>query len=92
MSSCNSCGDGQGSPFSEGLELVKFVYNAHNGAIRNQPITNGPLKTKCQGCGKEFILETYVGLCPYCDGVHAVSPPRSNDQNNIQFAGKGFKL
>ncbi len=91
MGACGSCGDG-GGPFSEGKELVEFVYNAHGGAIKDLPISSGELETRCQGCGASFTLETYVGKCPKCGGVHAVSPPRSNDPANIQFAGAGYKL
>jgi len=92
MGTCNSCESGGAGPFSKGRELVEFVYNAHDGAIRNMPIAGGPLHTKCQGCGEPFVLETYVGKCPKCGGVHAVSPPLSNDPSNIQFAGVGYKL
>ncbi len=93
MSDCGSgCGTGAGGPFSEGLELVEFVYQAHGGAVANSPIPNGGLATKCQGCGADFTLATFVGKCPACGGVHAVSPPRSDDPANIQFAGEGYKL
>lgn len=92
MGECGSCGTGGAGPFSEGKELIEFVYCAHDGAIRNLPISSGALETKCQGCGEPFTLETYVGKCPKCGGVHAVSPPRSDDAANIQFAGADFKL
>ena len=92
MGSCGSCGNGGGGPFSEGKELVEFVYNAHGGAIKDQSIPNGGLKTKCRGCGETFTLTTFVGKCPACGGVHAVSPPRCEDEANIQFAGKGYSL
>jgi hypothetical protein len=91
MGDCGSCGEGAG-PFSEGKELVEFVYNAHGGGLRNQPIPNGGLKTTCQGCNAEFTLTTFVGQCPECGGVHAVSPPRCHDAANIQFAGQDFVL
>jgi len=91
MSNCTGCGNGAG-PFSEGRELVEFVYNAHGGGLRNKPIANGGLKAVCQGCGADFLLETYVGTCPACGGVHAVSPPRSSDPINIQFAGNDYRL
>jgi hypothetical protein len=53
----------------------------------------GPgLETECRGCGESFTLKTFVGKCPGCGGVHAVSPPRCEDQANIQFAGVGYKL
>jgi hypothetical protein len=90
MGTCGSCGDGSGGPFSEGRELVEFVSQAHGGAIKDQPIPDGGLKTECQGCGESFTLKTFVGKCPKCGGVHAVSPPRSNDPANIQFAGADF--
>ncbi len=90
MGSCGSCGGGAG-PFGEGKELVEFVYNAHGGAIKDQEIPGG-LETKCQGCGEPFTLKTFVGKCPKCGGVHAVSPPRCEDPANIQFAGEGYKL
>jgi hypothetical protein len=91
VGTCGSCSDGPG-PFSEGRELVEFVYNAHGGAIRDLPIPNGGLKTVCQGCNEPFVLKTFVGKCPKCGGVHAVSPPRCDDPANIQFAGVGYKL
>ena len=43
-------------------------------------------------CSSPFILKTFVGSCPVCGGVHAVSPPCANDPANVQFAGDGFKL
>jgi hypothetical protein len=92
MGGCGS-GHGEGSgPFSEGRELVEFVCNAHGGGVRNQLIPNGGLKTHCQGCDAEFTLMTFVGKCPECGGVHAVSPPRCDDASNIQFAGEGYEL
>jgi hypothetical protein len=92
MGACGSCGDGGAGPFSEGKELVEFVYSAHDGAIKDMPISNGGLETECRGCGESFTLKTFVGKCPECGGVHAVSPPRCEDQANIQFAGVGYKL
>lgn len=91
MGNCSGCGNGAG-PFSEGRELVEFVYNAHGGGLRSKPIANGGLKTVCQGCGAGFILATYVATCPACGGVHAVAPPRSTDPANIQFAGNDYRL
>ncbi len=91
MGSCGSCSSGAG-PFSEGKDLVEFVYNAHDGAIKDSPVPNGGLEAKCQGCGETFTLKTFVSKCPACGGVHAVSPPRCEDAANIQFAGVGFKL
>ena len=91
MGECGSCSTGAG-PFSEGKDLVEFVCNAHGGAIKDQPIPDAGLKTKCHGCGEPFTLETFVGKCPKCGGVHAVSPPRCDDPANIQFAGVGYKL
>ena len=91
MGGCGSCSSGAG-PFSEGKELVEFVYAAHDGAIKDMPIANGGLDATCQGCGESFTLMTHVGKCPKCGGVHAVSPPRSDDAANIQFAGADFKL
>ena len=91
MGGCGSCESGGGGPFAEGKELVEFVYNAHDGAIKDQAIPGG-LETKCKGCGELFTLKTFVGKCPKCGGVHAVSPPRCEDPANIQFAGEGYKL
>jgi hypothetical protein len=91
MGECGSCSSGAG-PFSEGKELVEFVYGAHDGAIKDMPIPNGGLSAKCQGCGESFMLTKFVGKCPKCGGVHAVSPPRSEDASNIQFAGADYKL
>jgi hypothetical protein len=92
MGNCG-CGHNAGAgPFAEGRSLVEFVAAAHGGALRNNPLPNGGLQTACQGCGFEFTLTTFVGSCPECDGVHAVSPPRCEDPANIQFAGAGYRL
>ena len=94
MSGC-ACGNnhgGNGGPFAAGRELVEFVYQAHGGALRSQPLPNGGLATHCQGCGAPFTLTTFVASCPSCGGVHAVSPPRSDNAANIQFAGSDFSL
>jgi hypothetical protein len=91
MGCCSNTGGNTG-PFAEGRDLVEFVYHAHGGGLRDQPVPNNGLATLCQGCGAEFTLTTFVGKCPACDGVHAVSPPRSDDAANIQFAGKDFSL
>jgi hypothetical protein len=71
--------------------LVEFVYQAHGGVLRQKPLPNA-LQTNCQGCNEAFSLTTFVGCCPHCGGVHAVSPPRANDSGNIQFAGTDFQL
>ncbi|RNC71768.1 MAG: hypothetical protein ED859_03425 [Desulfuromonadales bacterium] len=92
MGKCG-CGHATGAgPFAEGRELVEFVRQAHGGALRVRPIPDGGLATTCQGCGAAFTLTTFVGTCPACAGVHAVSPPRCDDPANIQFAGAGYTL
>jgi len=70
---------------------VEFVACAHGGTLRNRPLPGG-LTTSCQQCGIPFILTTFVGSCPDCGGVYAVSPPRCDDPANIQFAGAGYRL
>lgn len=91
MSGCGcGCGSG-GGPYSKGRELVEFVFFAHGGAVRDQPIMQGPLATVCQGCGESFVLVTYLGQCPACGGVHAVAP-LSPTAENIQYAGDDFRL
>lgn len=92
MSDCGSCGPAGSGPFSEGRDLVEFVYAAHGGAVARAPIPNGGIPTTCKGCGESFVLRTFVGKCPKCGGVHAVSPPRAQDPNGVQFAGEGFSL
>lgn len=93
MGQCGCGGHGNGTgPFSEGRELVEFVASAHGGALRERPIPDGGLATTCQGCGNPFTLTTFVGSCPECGGVHAVSPPRCDDPAHIQFAGPGYRL
>ncbi len=92
MGDCGSCGPEGGGPFSEGRELVDFVAQAHGGAVAGAPLPSGGLDTKCQGCGEPFKLTTFVGKCPKCGGVHAVSPPRAEDAANIQYAGEGYTL
>jgi len=93
MAGCG-CGDrhGAGGPFAEGRELVEFVSQAHGGALRSRALPGEGLPTACRGCGEPFVLVTFVGCCPACGGVHAVSPPRCHDAANIQFAGPDFVL
>jgi len=92
MSNCG-CGHSAGSgPFSEGRDLVEFVYNAHGGGLRNAPIPNGGIETCCRGCGGAFTLATFVGQCPQCGGVHAIAPPRSQDPSAVQYAGPDYQL
>lgn len=92
MSNCG-CGHGTGQgPYAEGKELVEFVAQAHGGALRSRSLPGDGLSTTCQGCGFPFSLTTFVGSCPACGGVHAVSPPRCDDPANIQFAGVGYQL
>jgi len=88
---CNNEAGTTGGPFSKGKELVQFVYNAHGGAMRDQPIAQGALDIVCQGCKASFTLATYVGKCPECSGVHAVAPINPVAEN-VQFAGTGFIL
>jgi len=71
--------------------LVEFVLKAHGGSVALSALPSG-LEHNCQGCGKPFVLETFVQSCPACGGVHAVSPPRANDPTAIQFAGTDFAL
>lgn len=87
----SSHGHGDG-PFAQGRELVEFVAQAHGGALRRRELPNGGLESACQGCGESFVLTTFVGSCPSCHGVHAISPPRAGDAANIQYAGDGFQL
>ena len=82
---------GSAGPFSKGKELVEFVYNAHGGAVRDQPISTGTLSILCQGCNVAFNLETYIGKCPECGGVHAVTPMNPTAEN-VQFAGIDYTL
>jgi len=92
MGKCG-CGHDMGQgPFAEGRDLVEFVSQAHGGALRDRLLPDGGLLTACQGCGAPFTLATFVGVCPECGGVHAVSPPRCDDPANIQFAGAGYRL
>jgi hypothetical protein len=92
MGDC-ACGGGNGAgPFATGQQLVEFVYRAHGGGLRGQALPGGGLETACQGCGAAFRLRTFVGACPACGGVHAISPPRVSDPQAIQFAGKDFTL
>jgi hypothetical protein len=91
MGCCSNHGSSAG-PFAEGRELVEFVSQAHGGALRNQRLPGSGLSTTCQGCGAGFILSTFVGKCPACGGLHAVSPPRCDDAANIQFAGQGVQI
>ena len=93
MQGCPSCGStdqhGSGGPFSTGSELVQFVYNAHDGAIRDKLIDGGGYETTCQGCNASFTLTTHVGKCPKCGGFHAIAPVHRSAEH-IQFGGEGF--
>ena len=87
MCDCGSSRTPGIGPFATGRALVEFV-----GAVAGSALPNGGLEHNCQGCGKPFVLQTFVHCCPACGGVHAVSPPRANDSAAIQFAGADFIL
>jgi hypothetical protein len=94
MAGCPSCGStdkhgSKGGPFSTGRELVEFVYNAHDGSVRDELIEGGGYEATCQGCGALFTLKTFVDKCPECGGVHAIAPVHRS-VGHIQFAGKDF--
>ena len=91
MCDCGSGSAGAG-PYATGRALVEFVLAAHGGGVASSPLQNGGLEAAFQGCGNKFVLKTFVQGCPSCGGVHAVSPPRQNDPEAIQFAGKEFVL
>lgn len=91
MCDCGSGSSGAG-PYATGRALVEFVLAAHGGGVAFSPLQNGGLDIDCQGCGKHFVLKTFVKSCPACGGVHAVSPPRANDPTAVQFAGPHFAM
>lgn len=89
MCECGSSRTPGIGPFATGRALVEFVLNAHGGSVAAAALP-GALELDCQGCGRPFVLETFVQSCPACGGVHAVSPPRATDPAAIQFAGVDF--
>jgi hypothetical protein len=89
MCDCGSS-NREGGPYATGRALVEFVLAAHGGEVAGAPLPNGGLELACHGCGAGFLLQTFVQDCPACGGVHAVSPPRANDPDAIQFAGQDF--
>jgi len=92
MCDCGSSHKPGVGPFASGRALVEFVLKAHGGSVAVSKLPNGGLENSCQGCGSQFVLETFVQSCPACGGVHAVSPPRATDPSAIQFAGADFVL
>lgn len=92
MCECGSSRTPGVGPFATGRALVEFVLQAHGGSVAVSALPNGGLDCVCQGCGKSFVLETFVQSCSACGGVHAVSPPRAMDPEGIQFAGTDFVL
>lgn len=90
MCDCGSSRTPGSGPFATGRELVEFVLKAHGGSVAVSALPNGGLENACQGCGAVFVLETFVQSCPACGGVHAVSPPRADDPDAIQYAGSDF--
>ena len=91
MCECGSSQIAGVGPFASGRALVDFVMHAHGGSVAVSALPSG-LEHVCQGCGKPFVLETFVQSCPACGGVHAVSPPRASDPTAIQFAGPDFVM
>ncbi len=92
MCDCGSSRTPGAGPFASGRTLVEFVLNAHGGAVAASRLPNGGLESACQGCGAQFVLETFVQSCPACGAVHAVSPPRADDPAAIQYAGVDFVM
>jgi hypothetical protein len=91
MCECGSSRTPGVGPFASGRALVEFVLSAHGGSVAVSELP-GALENVCQGCGKQFVLKTFVQSCPACGGVHAISPPRATDPAAIQFAGSDFVL
>ena len=91
MCDCGSSWTPGAGPFATGRDLVEFVLKAHGGSVAASALPSG-LQHNCQGCGTQFVLETFVQGCPACGGVHAVSPPRATDSAAIQYAGADFAL
>lgn len=91
MCECGSSRAPGVGPFATGRTLVEFVLQAHGGSVARSALPNA-LEHNCQGCGKAFVLETFVQRCPACGGVHAISPPRAADATAIQFAGVDFVM
>jgi hypothetical protein len=92
-----SCGCGSEKkpgvgPFATGRTLVEFVMNAHGGSVAGSALPGGGFDTTCQECDKIFVMDTFVKSCPECGGVHAISPPRANDPQAVQFAGADFRI
>lgn len=90
MCDCGSTRKPGAGPYATGRDLVEFVMSAHGGSVAVSALPNGGMNHDCQGCGREFVLKTFVQSCPHCGGVHAVSPPRAGDPAAIQFAGADF--
>jgi hypothetical protein len=89
MCECGSSRTPGEGPFASGRALVEFVLQAHGGAVAVSALPSA-MELGCHGCGKTFVLETFVQCCPACGGVHAVSPPRATDPTAVQFAGNDF--
>jgi hypothetical protein len=92
MCDCGASRTPGAGPFASGRTLVEFVLSAHGGSVAVSKLPGGGLQSHCQGCGTQFVLETFVQCCPSCGGVHAVSPPRATDPAAIQFAGSDFVM
>ena len=37
-------------------------------------------------CGTEFLMETFVSVCPHCKMTYGVTPCSQSDKNNVKAA------
>ena len=41
-------------------------------------------------CGEEFVMETFVSVCPNCKMTYGVTPCSQSDKENIKPAGINY--
>jgi len=49
-----------------------------------------PLELPCAGCGVNFTMTHFEGVCPECGMVHGVTPCSADDPAKVRGAGIGF--
>ena len=50
---------------------------------------NTPYVIECS-CGQEFVMNTFVDVCPHCNMTYGVTPCSQKDKKNIQAAGINY--
>lgn len=78
-------GCGCGTDKKSGIEIVDRVREKGKADMK----LTTPHSILCS-CGEEFLMETFVDVCPNCKMTYGVTPCSQSDKENIKAAGINY--